>query len=74
VRREGTRATVVPGPGPLTYECKFIDQIARNSLCCEVVSIDLLHYEIGVFADQGRLMERWFWGLAHLLLFRFWLR
>ncbi|PMD25887.1 hypothetical protein NA56DRAFT_698959 [Hyaloscypha hepaticicola] len=32
-----TSATVVPGPGHLTYECKFIDQIAGNSLCCEVV-------------------------------------
>lgn len=74
MRRKGTSATVVPGPGHLTYECKFIDQIAGNSLCCEVVSINLLHYEDGVFADRGRLMERWFGGLAHLPSFRCWWR
>jgi hypothetical protein len=48
MRREGTSATVVPGPGHVTYECKFIDQIARNSLCCAVVSSDLLRYEEGL--------------------------
>ena len=74
MRREGSGATVIPGPGHVTYECIFVDEIARNSLCCEVVNIDLLHREEGPVANKSRLMEKWYGGLAHFLLFRCWWR
>ena len=56
-KREGEKATIKPSGPPLpNYQCIFIDDIARESLCCVVVSYFIDEREEATVVDQCRLM------------------